>query len=238
MVENEWATMELARRARLNVATVRMIEAAKKNAVFPGRALLIERFDIPDRQDLEQMHPNLRLPLLEDAASLLYLTRAQKYETSGEKIARALVDLKLQESDLWIYLSHLVFSWFVANGDLHAKNVSVIRWLTPGKLGLYPDVSNIAYSPLYDLVNTRIYIPGDRFAITVNGRNDKLKTKDFAAVAQRWGGTKILVSQIMQDLALSIQGNIDEVLEQSRLPLDLSQAYRDTAAANIGSFLG
>jgi serine/threonine-protein kinase HipA len=238
LVENEWATMELARRAGLNVAFVRMIEASNHTELFSGRALLIERYDIPGKNDLEQMQPSLKLALQQDAAALLDLAREEKYGTSGEKIAQALVDLKLSETDYWAYLSHLIFSWFVANGDLHAKNISLIKWLTPGKLGLYPQLSGITYSPLYDLVNTRIYMAGDKFAITVNGRNDKLKRKDFAAVATRWGGTKEQVLQIMQDLAASIQENIDEVMEQSRLLPEQVQAYREAVANNIECSLG
>lgn len=238
MVENEWATMELARRAGLNVATVRMIDATNKTDLFPGRALLVERYEVPDKRNSEEMHQSLKLALQEDAASLLYLSRADKYGTSAERVARTLVDLKLNEADLWLYLSHLIFSWFIANGDLHAKNISVIKWLRPGKLGLYPELSGITYSPIYDLVNTRIYLAGDKFAITINGRNDKLKRKDFAAVADRWGGTKEHVLQIMQDFAKSIQENIDEVLKQSHLSEELSQKYRDAVIANIETSLG
>lgn len=238
MVENEWATMELARRAGLYVAVVRMIDATNKTDLFPGRALLIERYDVPDKRNLEEMQPSLKLALQEDAASLLYLSRADKYGTSAEQVAKTLVDLKLNEADLWLYLSHLIFSWFVANGDLHAKNISVIKWLRPGKLGLYPELSDITYSPIYDLVNTRIYLAGDKFAITINGRNDKIKRKDFATVADRWGGTKERVLKIMQDLATSIQENIDEVLEQSQLSEELSQKYRDAVVANIEISLG
>jgi serine/threonine-protein kinase HipA len=114
-----------------------MIEASNHTELFSGRALLIERYDIPGKNDLEQMQPSLKLALQQDAAALLDLAREEKYGTSGEKIAQALVDLKLSETDYWAYLSHLIFSWFVANGDLHAKNISLIKWLTPGKLGLY-----------------------------------------------------------------------------------------------------
>jgi serine/threonine-protein kinase HipA len=238
MVENEWATMELARRAGLNVAVVRMIDASNKTDLFPGRALLIERYDVPGKRNLEEMHSGLKLALQEDAASLLYLARADKYGTSAERVAKKLVDLKLTEADLWLYLSHLIFSWFVANGDLHAKNISVIKWLSPGKLGLYPELSDVTYSPIYDLVNTRIYLPGDKFAIALNGRNDKILRKVFVAVADKWDGSKERVLQIMQDLAASIQENIDEVLEQSQLSEDLSLKYRDAVVANIETSLG
>jgi serine/threonine-protein kinase HipA len=131
-----------------------------------------------------------------------------------------------------------VFTWFVANGDLHAKNISIIRWLSPGKLGRYPEVSHLSYSPIYDLVNTRIYFPGERFAIAVNGKNDKLRKKDFSVIAARWGGAKSDVSQLMEDLASSIHKNLDEVLEQSQLPLEQREAYKNAVVANIASSLG
>jgi serine/threonine-protein kinase HipA len=238
MVENEWCTMELARRAGLNVAAVRMIDATNKTDLFAGRALLIERYDVPNKRDMEEMHHSLKLALQEDAASLLYLSRADKYGTSAERIAKALVDLHLSEADLWLYLSHLIFSWFVANGDLHAKNISVIKWFRPGKLGLYPELADISYSPIYDLVNTGIYLSGNKFAITINGRNDKIRRKDFETVAEKWGGAKERVLLIMQEIAKAIQINIDEVLEHSGLPEDLSQKYRHLVAANIETSLG
>ena len=238
LVENEWATMELARRAGFNVATVRMIESRNKKELFGGRALLIERYDIPDARELEEMRPSLRLALQEDAASLTLLTRLAKYDTSAEKITSALLGLKLSEPDLWSYLSHLIFSWLVGNGDLHAKNISVIRWLTPGRLGGFPELSAISYSPIYDLVNTKIYFPGEKFAFKINGRDDKLKKKDFAAVAERWGGSKTEVGVIMSELASNIQANIEEVVELSGLPAEQAQKYKDTISARIQSTLG
>lgn len=65
-----------------------------------------------------------------------------------------------------------------------------------------------------------------------------MKQKDFAAIADKWGGTTERVLQIMQDLATSIQENIDEVLEQSQLTEDLCQKYRDAVIANIETSLG
>jgi hypothetical protein len=63
--------------------------------------------------------------------------------------------------------------------------------------------------------------------------HSKLKKKDFAAVATRWGGEKAQVVGIMESIAASIQQNIDEVLELSRLPGDRSRRYREAVAANI-----
>ncbi len=234
LVENEWATMELAHRAGLPTAPVRQVEF-KGKSLFPGRALLIERYDIPDKHLLDDLNSSLRLALQQDAASLLKLYRQDKYDTSAERVTDALKEAGLGPDQLDIYLKHLLFSWMVGNGDLHAKNVSIIVRLLPGQLGGVPIPDMVAYSPLYDLVNTRIHLPGDRFAFPINGKNDKLKVKDFAAIAGRWGHEKSEVTELAQILAVSIRGQLPEVLELSGLPLEQQIKYSSIVESNLAS---
>jgi len=234
LVENEWATMELARRIGLPTAPVKQVEF-KGKSLFPGRALLIERYDIADKHKLDDTNSSLRLALQQDAASLLKLYRQDKYDTSAERVTDTLKEAGLVTDQLAIYLKHLLFSWMVGNGDLHAKNVSIIMWLLPGQLGGVPIPDTVAYSPLYDLVNTRIHLPGDRFAFPINGKNDKLKIKDFAAIASRWGLEKSEVTDIAQLLAGSIREQLPEVLELSGLPLEQQTKYSSIVESNLAS---
>jgi serine/threonine-protein kinase HipA len=234
LVENEWASMELARRVGLPTAAVRQIEF-RKNNYFPGRALLIERYDISRKKDLDQYGSSLRLALQQDAASLLKLFRQDKYKTSAEQIADAMIEVGVDFDQMNLYLKHLLFSWIIGNGDLHAKNVSIISWLAPGKFGAAPAQKLVTYSPLYDLVNTRVHLKGDKFAITINGKNDKFKIKDFAIVAERWGFTKVLVSDIATKLANDIRNNLEEVLELSELPIEQQVKYSSIVDVNIKS---
>jgi HipA-like protein len=234
LVEDEWATMELARRVGLPTAAVRQVEFRGRN-LFPGRALLIERYDIPSRKQLDSHDASVRLTLQQDGASLLKLYRQNKYDTSAERLADALVEAGLASDQLELYLKHLLFSWMVGNGDMHAKNVSIIAWMNPGQLGAAPAPLAVAYTPLYDLVNTRIYIPGDRFAFTVNGKNDKLKVKDFAAVAARWGLEKSVVSNIAEELAAHIRIELQAVLELSGLPAEEQINYSSVVDTNLTS---
>jgi len=231
LVENEWATMELARRVGLPTAPVRQVELRGKT-LFPGRALLIERYDIPRKQTLDEHDSSLRLALQQDSASLLKLYRLDKYDTSAERVAEVLIEAGLSPDQMTLYLKHLLFSWMVGNGDLHAKNVSIIMWLLPGQLGATPAPHVVAYSPLYDLVNTRIHLPGDRFAFPINGKNDKLKIKDFAAVAARWGLEKAAVSNIAGNLSNGIRTELRTVLELSGLPAEQQMNYSSVVDAN------
>ncbi|MBC7997088.1 MAG: HipA domain-containing protein, partial [Leptolyngbya sp.] len=234
LVENEWATMELARRIGLPTAPVKQVEFRGKT-IFPGRALLIERYDIPRKLQLDKSDSSLRLALQQDVASLLKLYRQDKYETSAERVADALIAAALAPEQLNHFLKHLLFSWMVGNGDLHAKNVSIIMWLLPGQLGGVPIPDVVAYSPLYDLVNTRVHLPGDRFAFPINGKNDKLKIKDFAAIASRWGLERATVSDFAQSLAESIKRELPEILVLSGLPLDQQTRYSSIVESNFVS---
>jgi serine/threonine-protein kinase HipA len=234
LVENEWATMELARRIGLPTAPVKQVEFRGKS-IFPGRALLIERYDIPRKQQLDKLDSSVRLALQQDAASLLGLYPQNKYDTSAERVADALLAAGLKSEQLARYLQHLLFSWMVGNGDLHAKNVSIIMWLLPGQLGGTPIPGTVAYSPLYDLVNTRIHISGDRFAFPINGKNDKLKIKDFAAVASRWGLEKSAVSALGQSIADGIKRELPEILELSGLPPEQQAQYSSIVETNFVS---
>jgi serine/threonine-protein kinase HipA len=226
--------MELARRIGLPTAPVKQVEFRGKS-IFPGRALLIERYDIPRKQQLDKLDSSVRLALQQDAASLLKLYRQDKYDTSAERVADALRAAGLTPEQLDLFLQHLLFSWMVGNGDLHAKNVSIIMWYLPGQLGGTPTLDTVAYTPLYDLVNTRIYISGDRFAFPINGKNEKLKIKDFAAVASRWGLEKSAVSALAQSLAEGIRRELPKILELSGLPLDQQTQYSSIVDSNFVS---
>jgi serine/threonine-protein kinase HipA len=231
LIENEWASLELARRAGLSVVDARQVEPRQK-WFFQGRALLIERFDIPRAQ---QQTGVTALAWQQDMATLLGLPRARKYEPSAEIIAAALLTAGLSEKELHEYLKHLLFSYMIGNGDLHAKNISMIQWFIPGKFGGAPQISHATYSPIYDLMNTRIFLPQDHFALTVNGRNDKLNLSDFCTIAAIAGISATQVEEMAQGLAASAKANLAEVLQQSGLPMDHCLLYATTLDENLKS---
>jgi serine/threonine-protein kinase HipA len=61
------------------------------------------------------------------------------------------------------------------NGDAHLKNFAV----------LYDDVRGEAHlAPAYDIVTTTVYLPQDRMALTLNGKNLWPSAKDLARFAE------------------------------------------------------
>lgn len=225
LVENEWVTMELARRIGLSVPAFRRVEFSG-GSQLRSPALLVERFDIP----LSLSRPQTVL-LLEEAASLLGIRREDKYSVSMEQIATSLADAQIPTTDLEMFFDHTVFSWIVGNGDLHAKNIAVLRLIEPGKLGDPPRQVQTRYSPLYDLVNTRIVIAGDLFALPVNGKQNNLRANDFAVLARRWGWTRTQAIERVSELSSRINSELADTLALSGLSGELQQRYRDVVDA-------
>lgn len=219
LVQNEWATMELARKIGLGVASLRQV-SFQPGSPLGQPALLIERFDVPRRVDGTE-----ELFLLEEASSLLGILRKDKYATSIEKVAAALVKAGLAPEELERFFDHVVFSWTVGNGDLHAKNIAVLHRIRPGLLGLPPACAGAEYSPLYDLVNTRAVLAGDLFALPLNGKQNNLRTKDFAALGRKLGLDGRYARERAAEIAAAVRENVDAVLEQSHLSAPMREKY-------------
>lgn len=232
LVENEWATMELARRIGLpvpSVRRVRLVGAAEGERL----ALLVERYDIPDQEALQKAAPDFRLSLQEDACSLLLLPRTRKYESSLERIGDRLQELGMKEPGMRLLLQHIAFSWIVGNGDLHAKNISILRRIVPGRLGIPPYMDGLYYSPLYDLVCTRLPIRDDQFALPMVGKRNNLRIRDFAALGARWGTEAEEVPALVAAIGNGIRAHLPGVLAASGLSAHDQAVYQDVVRRNL-----
>jgi serine/threonine-protein kinase HipA len=198
-------------------------------------ALLVERYDIPDQEALARLAPDLRLALQEDACSLLLLPRGRKYDPSLERIAAKLVELGLNTHSMDVFLRHVAFSWIVGNGDLHAKNISIVRRVVPGQLGTAPSLERVVYSPLYDLVCTRLAIRDDQFALPLAGKRHNLRPGDFGSWGARWGADREKVQGMLAELATRVRAHMTEVLEASRLSADDQARYVEIVRNSLQS---
>jgi serine/threonine-protein kinase HipA len=227
LVPNEWATMELARRVGLDVADVRQV-TFQSGSPLQEPGLLIERFDLPRRlPDAEA------LLLLEDAASLLGLGRRDKYRPSLERIADKLLGLGLDDTELASFYDHVVFSWIAGNGDLHAKNISVLHLIRPGHLGSAPEYLSVRYSPLYDLLNTGVAIRDDGFALPLNGKQNNLRGKDFVVLARRLGWDRGHALDRLGHVAEGVEAHLEPVIAVSGLSPERQSAYRGIVLDNV-----
>ncbi len=98
----------------------------------------------------------------EEILGLLGKNTEQKYEGSYEQIAKILYRVVVKKrKDMQAFYKTVVMSYLLKNGDAHLKNFGV----------LYDsDMSNIRYSPAYDIVNTTVYVFADRPALSLLGK--------------------------------------------------------------------
>ncbi|MBP6528615.1 MAG: type II toxin-antitoxin system HipA family toxin [Burkholderiales bacterium] len=120
----------------------RVTPTAKTEVSEDGQALVVHRFDVnDDGQPLRGM---------EDFCSLLGLRPAAKYNTTWERIARAVRDHVPGERRLETYrqlATTLLLTYALRNADCHAKNLAL----------LYTTRADAQLSPTYDMLTTDVY---------------------------------------------------------------------------------
>lgn len=167
VVENEFLMYSYARKLRVPVSAARLV-----SDVEGKNGLLVERFD----REQDDGGKLVRLAV-EDATQILGLYPADKYNVSYSAAGHALVR---QCSAVLPAQRNLViqaaFAWLTGNGDLHAKNISVLQ----NRDG------EMVIAPLYDIPSTTVY--GDKtMALSVQGKTSGISRKLFLQWAVDFG---------------------------------------------------
>jgi serine/threonine-protein kinase HipA len=193
----EWIAMELGRAAGLEAPVTALISMPDK---MPP-ALLVERFDI------RESNTDTRLLALEDMCSVLDLPTSAKYDGTMERVARAVRPLSTAtEEDLLIIVKRALFAWLIADGDMHLKNMALLKIAEPG----HAQFGSVRMAPLYDAVTTRVFpnLRHDRLALKLNGKDDNLRRSDFRALATTAGvranDAEAAIDGILQRLRLAV----------------------------------
>ena len=122
----------------------RVLPTARTELSQDGNALVVHRFDVND-------NGQLRLGM-EDFCVLLGLRPAAKYETTWERVARAVRDHVPGATQLETFrqlATTLLLTYALRNADCHAKNLAL----------LYTSRADVHLSPAYDMITTVAY-PG------------------------------------------------------------------------------
>ena len=154
--ENEFAMLELARRAGIVVPDNRLVEVSEieglpEEARAPGsKALAVQRFDRVPGGDPVHM---------EDFAQVFGQFPNDKYHFRSYANIASVLWAEVGEDAIVEFVRRLVFSVVIGNADMHLKNWSL----------LYPDRRKPVLSPGYDFVATLPYIPNDKLALSFGG---------------------------------------------------------------------
>jgi serine/threonine-protein kinase HipA len=169
----EWISLNLARAADFEVPETALIKMP--DGMAP--ALLVERFDIRRSENDTQ-----RLAL-EDFCSVLDMPADRKYDGTIERVARGLRSLSTDfAADLEILYRRAVFAWLIADGDMHLKNLALLKVADAGA----ERFTSVRFAPIYDAVTTKVFprLENDRLALKLNGKDDRITPDDFLALAR------------------------------------------------------
>lgn len=169
----EWANLQLARSAGFETPETALIDMP--DGVPP--ALLVERFDIR-RSDNDP-----RRLAMEDFCSVLDQPAARKYDGTIERMARGMRPLSTDPAaDLETLFLRALFAWLIADGDMHLKNLALLKVAEAGEDGF----RSVRLAPVYDAVTTIIVprLEHDRMALKLNGKDSRLTPMDFGMLAR------------------------------------------------------
>lgn len=190
----EWLSLELARRSGFETAPSALVEMPDN---LPP-ALLVQRFDIRTGP-----HDQRRLAL-EDFCSILGVEAEDKYNGTIERMARALRSISTDpKRDLSTLFARALFAWLIADGDMHLKNVALLKIAEPNA----KDFKQITMAPVYDALTTRVF-PGlehDHMALKLSGKDEKIGIKDFERLAKTIDLPLKIARQLMTGMRVSLE---------------------------------
>jgi serine/threonine-protein kinase HipA len=195
VVENELVMFRYAARLRIPLSPVQLIRDV---AGRPG--LLVERFDrVPVAGGGTD---GVRRLAVEDGAQVLRLYPADKYNVGYGQVCHALAEYCSAPLPALRNLAiQAAFAWLSGNGDLHAKNVSMIQ----------QPQGEWTIAPVYDIPSTVVY--GDKtLALTLAGKRSGISRRHFLGWATELGLTDRAAAQVVE-LALKASGPLIADLE-------------------------
>ncbi|MFD4433766.1 type II toxin-antitoxin system HipA family toxin, partial [Nocardia sp. NPDC058497] len=187
LIENEAVHMAAARTLKLGVAESELVHDKSGQS-----GLLVRRFDRVHEGD------SWRRLAFEDGTQVLGLPPSAKYNVDAVQVVEALAG-KVRAPLLAarnLYLQFL-FAWLTGNGDLHAKNVGVLRDST-GRWGI---------APIYDIPCTLVY-DDVSMALPIAGRTKDLRAKHWAEFAVEIG-LPAKAARSAQQVALRAAATVD-----------------------------
>ncbi|MBW1619690.1 HipA domain-containing protein [Empedobacter falsenii] len=203
--ENEDLTMHLAELVKIKTATHTLIRLKSGELAY-----LTKRFDRKNQDKIA----------VEDFCQLTENLTEHKYRGSIEKIGKLIYQLtKNSGFEAQKLFEIVLFNYLTANADMHLKNYSLIE----------NDFNEYELSPAYDLLNTLLLIPNDKeeSALTINGKKNRLKIKDFNQLAKTLKIPNKSVESIYKRF-IKIRLKWIDFVEISFLNKDTKQAYIET----------
>ena len=114
----------------------------------------------------------------EEFCVLFEFNKEKKYSGSYEKIAKAIYQISTnRQEDLTQFFKMIVMSYLLKNGDAHLKNFGMLYTA---------DKKERFLAPAYDVVNTVVYLPKDKPALTLFGKKIWFAKEELLAFGTKY----------------------------------------------------
>jgi serine/threonine-protein kinase HipA len=207
VVQNEFYFIELAKSAGIPTVEAEIVTDADGQL-----GLLVRRFDRTTGDD-----GSVVSLACEDACQLLNLWPADKYNVTSEIVTKAVVEVcpaaPVAARDVF---RQFCFAWLTGNGDVHAKNISVLA-TRQGEWRV---------SPAYDLPSTLPY-RDLTMALELNGKRDGFSGRQMLEFAQTIGLTPRAAVRTITDLIDATDRMITD-LEEGAVPFSQHEVHEWT----------
>lgn len=217
--ENEWTMMWLARKIGISVPDTDLVSIQNISGLpeemqrfKEKKAFAVKRFD---REAGKKIH-------IEDFAQVYGSFPDNKYKGVSYGNMANMLYILTGEDGLIDFITRLVFSIMIGNGDMHLKNWSLI----------YPDGVTPKLAPAYDYLSTVPYIANDHLALGLSGQKDMryCNLELFKKFAQRYDLPEHIVVLTAEKTASLVR----ELWIKEQKHFDLSLAITDVISSHMG----
>ncbi|KAB7887058.1 type II toxin-antitoxin system HipA family toxin [Poseidonibacter ostreae] len=200
---NEYFCLKAIEKAGVIIPNLKL----SKNNKF----LLVERFNYEKETD--------SFLGFEELITLLGKNKDEKYSGSYEQIAKVIYSVTTNKIESMMSLYKLIImNYLLRNGDAHLKNFGI----------LYDkEISNIWFSPAYDVVNTQVYFYKDKPALTMHGKKLWLGKKELVKFGiNDCYLSKEVANSVYDECILVLINSIDELKEYIKTNSDFEDIGR------------
>lgn len=204
MPKVEDLTMHLSELAGIKTAEHSLIRLKSGELAY-----ISKRFD---RLRSDKLH-------MEDMAQITEVLTERKYSGSMEKVGKAILKHSVYAgNDAIRFFELALFCFITGNADMHLKNFSLLKNLE----------NEITLSPAYDLLSTKILMPEDKeeLALTLNGKKNNLRKKDFDLFAEKLGVTQ-KTKEVIINKIFSSQQTFNKTIDVSFLKEETKILYKE-----------
>ncbi len=212
--EMEYLIMQMASVTKIKTVPFALVKMPSQNNSF---AYITKRIDRVKR----------KLIAMEDFCQLDGRLTEDKYRGSYERCGKIIDKYSaVPGADMTEMFLRVVFSFAVGNSDMHLKNFSLIETNAGGEI--------YSLSAAYDMLSTNVVIPADKeqLALTVNGKKQNIRRKDFLILAETANISKVSAERMIERV-VKLKETYIEMCRESYLPEDMKLALEELIGNRI-----